>query len=307
MSMVLIQFNENYTNNEKTSNVGRNNTVTIGQKAKEARKKFESIWGGREEIMTKVGSILSSGIIDAGGRNVTILLHKNGQNKMRNIVGLMMFTQYWFWYPYLHFLSLSFEPTAIIALNSSLKMPKLRMKSNAPPNLFAYPAPAKIPEKQVVKSAPMAELSLTAKAKAREARKRRKSEPFQNQGATPIQTPSTGQANATATSDQFPPSLSDEDKSKKQEEEKKQEQEPLFEIIENPARVTLAQLKHITFDVEQDKYEPVKEQDSHNLEIGIMLLKRMNLNDKEDLVELKNTTAEDDLPEPEPPAPFEWN
>jgi hypothetical protein len=31
-------------------------------------------------------------------------------------VGMMMWTQYWYWYPLLHFLSLSFQPTAIIGL-----------------------------------------------------------------------------------------------------------------------------------------------------------------------------------------------
>lgn len=257
--------------------------------------------------MTKVGSVLSSGIIDAGGRNVTILLHKNGQNKMRNIVGLMMFTQYWFWYPYLHFLSLSFEPTAIIGLNSSLKMPKFRMKSNARPSLFAYPAPAKTPEKQVVKSTPIAELSLTAKAKARDARRRRKSEPQGVASATNTPAPTTaGTQDNVASGDQFPSTL-DEEQAKKQEEKKQEPEEPQFEIVDNPARVSLPQLKHITFDVDQDKFVPVKQQDNHTLEIGIVLLKRVNENEGEDLVELKNTTAEDDLPEPEPPAPFEWN
>jgi 26S proteasome regulatory subunit RPN2 C-terminal domain len=41
-------------------------------------------------------------------------------------------------------------------------------------------------------------------------------------------------------------------------EKKKKEPEPQFEIKENPARVTLAQLPHVTFDTPDARYAPVK-------------------------------------------------
>jgi len=47
---------------------------------------------------------------------------------------------------------------------------------------------------------------------------------------------------------------------KKKEEEKKEEEkkpEDNFEILHNPARVTPAQLKYITFDIDE-RYAPVK-------------------------------------------------
>jgi 26S proteasome regulatory subunit N2 len=292
LALVLMQFNENAVSkpNQKTP--------VIGQKVRDTRKKFESVWGGREEIMTKMGAILASGIIDAGGRNVTVLLHKNGHNKMRNIVGLMLFTQYWFWYPYLHFLSLSFEPTAIIGLNSSLKMPKWQFKSNARPSLFSYPAPVKLPEKQTVKTAPTAELSLTAKAKAREARKKKRNanEPF---------TPASA---LTATPTPSFPHPADQSKDFTEEEKKpedKKEEEPLLQVLENPSRVTPQQIRYLSFDTDQAKYLPIKFE-HHGLELGIVLLKHLKSDEKEEFVEMKNTTSEDNLPEPEAPAPFEW-
>ena len=33
------------------------------------------------------------------------------------VVGMLVFTQYWYWFPLSHFLSLAFQPTAIIGLN----------------------------------------------------------------------------------------------------------------------------------------------------------------------------------------------
>lgn len=60
-----------------------------------------------------------------GGRNVTISLQsRTGHTHMPSVVGLLVFTQFWFWFPLSHFLSLAFTPTAIIGLNKDLKVPK---------------------------------------------------------------------------------------------------------------------------------------------------------------------------------------
>lgn len=58
-----------------------------------------------------------------GGRNVTISLQsRTGHTHMPSVVGLLVFTQFWFWFPLSHFLSLAFTPTAIIGLNKDLKV-----------------------------------------------------------------------------------------------------------------------------------------------------------------------------------------
>lgn len=41
-----------------------------------------------------------------------------GFPKLGACAGMLIFTQYWFWYPYLHFLNLSFSTCALIGLNS---------------------------------------------------------------------------------------------------------------------------------------------------------------------------------------------
>ena len=58
-----------------------------------------------------------------GGRNTTVSLQSRaGQNHMPSIVGLFVFSQFWYWFPLSHFLSLSFTPTCMIGLNNNLKV-----------------------------------------------------------------------------------------------------------------------------------------------------------------------------------------
>lgn len=51
------------------------------------------------------------------------LQSRTGHTHMPSVVGLLVFTQFWFWFPLSHFLSLAFTPTAIIGLNKDLKVP----------------------------------------------------------------------------------------------------------------------------------------------------------------------------------------
>lgn len=74
-----------------------------------------------EDGMAKFGATLAQGVIDAGGRNVSLTLrNKNGLNNVKAIVGVALFNQFWYWFPMTHFLSLAFTPTAIIGLNKDL-------------------------------------------------------------------------------------------------------------------------------------------------------------------------------------------
>ena len=121
-----------------------------------------------EDTMSKMGAILASGILDAGGRNVTIrLLSKTKHDKVTAVVGLAVFSQFWYWYPLIYFISLAFSPTAFIGLNYDLKVPKFEFLSHAKPSLFEYPKPTTVPTTTSAVKLPTAVLSTSAKAKAR--------------------------------------------------------------------------------------------------------------------------------------------
>mmetsp|Transcript_9967 Transcript_9967/g.33256 ORF Transcript_9967/g.33256 Transcript_9967/m.33256 type:complete len:702 (+) Transcript_9967:430-2535(+) len=118
-----------------------------------------------EDTMTKFGAIVATGLLDAGGRNVTIgLTSRTGNKIMPAIVGMGIFSHFWFWHPLLLFVSLAFTPTAAIGLNADLRMPQWRFKSGAPPSAFAYPPPTSNEKKEVASTVATASLSTTAKA-----------------------------------------------------------------------------------------------------------------------------------------------
>lgn len=122
-----------------------------------------------EDALAKFGATLAQGIIDAGGRNVTISLEHSRMNTLNNkaIVGLAIFVQSWYWYPLAHFLCLSFVPTSITGVRGDLKVPKFQLSCHVKPEVFEYPPKTEeLKEKQPEKMA-TAVLSTTAKAKAR--------------------------------------------------------------------------------------------------------------------------------------------
>ena len=85
-------------------------------KVKEFRTMYSKVISDKhDDVMAKFGAILSQGIIDAGGRNVTVSLQsRTGHTNMKAVVGMLVFTQYWYWFPLSHFLSLAFSPRYVI-------------------------------------------------------------------------------------------------------------------------------------------------------------------------------------------------
>ena len=127
-----------------------------------------------EDVMAKFGAILAQGIIDAGGRNVTVSLQsRTGHTSMLGVVGMLVFTQYWHWFPLSHFLSLAFQPTAVIGLNSNLDMPVMKLKSSAKPSVYGYPANLEEKKKEDKEKVTTAVLSITNKQKKKEAEKKK--------------------------------------------------------------------------------------------------------------------------------------
>lgn len=176
-------------------------------RVEKVRKLFaDKIGDKHEDIMAKLGACLASGIIDAGGRNCTIRPQSvAGHTDMTAVVGLAVFTQYWYWHPLAHFLCLAFTPTALIGLNKDLKvlplpvmanltaqlqMPVFSFRSNAPPSLFAYPPKVQPPAAKAPTKLRTAELSTTKKAKIRQRQKDKEKEgkPTDSTAPTPMET-----------------------------------------------------------------------------------------------------------------------
>ncbi|KAL5998534.1 26S proteasome non-ATPase regulatory subunit 1 A [Asimina triloba] len=216
-----------------------------------------------EDTMSKMGAILASGILDAGGRNVTIrLLSKTKHDKITAVVGLAVFSQFWYWYPLIYFISLSFSPTAFIGLNYDLKAPKFEFISHAKPSLFEYPRPTTPPTTASTVKLPTAVLSTSAKAKAR-AKKEADQKAAEKQAEEASSGSSSGKGGSKANEKEGDSMQVDSPA------EKKAEAEPSFEILTNPARVVPAQEKYIRF-MEGSRYMPVKLAPS-----GFVLLKDM--------------------------------
>jgi len=123
----------------------------------------------RVPVMAKMGAILGTGILDAGGRNCVISLRSPaGFSKMSAIIGMALFQQHWYWYPCVHMLSLSLTPTALIGLNRDLKMPTtFSVQCSAKRKMFAYPPLLRVKKVEKKKRVETVELSTTAKAMAK--------------------------------------------------------------------------------------------------------------------------------------------
>ncbi|KAA6353279.1 MAG: putative 26S proteasome non-ATPase regulatory subunit 1, partial [Streblomastix strix] len=64
------------------------------------------------EKITKFGAQLGLGIMNAGGRNMSLRLFADQKTpRLSAIAGLSLFTQYWYWHAYSLFLAFALHPT----------------------------------------------------------------------------------------------------------------------------------------------------------------------------------------------------
>eukprot|EP00158_Paraphelidium_tribonemae_P008041 Partr_v1_DN28445_c2_g2_i1_m41566 putative 26S proteasome len=272
-SMILIQ---------------QNDTNSYAQKYRTTFTKVIS--AKHEDPLAKFGAVLASGIIDAGGRNVTIRLVKDGHLQMTSVVGVALFMQFWWWFPCTHFLSLSLTPTCLIGLNKDLAIPKFECISNAKPSVYAYPAPVQPKKDDKVEKVATVVLSTTAKAKARAKKTEKKDDQMETDST--VASPTTPTATTAA-----------EEETPKPKENEKPKVEPVFTKLENMARVVPSQVAVVAFPKES-RYVPVK----RNLSSGILILKDLRPTEKEELLEFStpNVSAVEEEKEAPPPEPFEY-
>merc|ERR1712157_652440 len=100
-----------------------------------------------------------------------------GFTKMSSAIGMALWLQHWHWFPMMHMFSLALTPTFTIGLNKDLKYPKsFEIQCNSKPSAFAYPKKLEEKKEEKKKRVETVMLSITAKEKARQARKRAKEE-----------------------------------------------------------------------------------------------------------------------------------
>lgn len=267
-------------------------------KVKDFRQLYSKVINDKhDDVMAKFGAILAQGIIDGGGRNVTISLQsRTGHTNMAAVVGMLVFTQYWYWFPLAHFISLAFTPTCIIGLNADLKMPKMEFKSNAKPSTYGYPAPLEEKKEREREKVTTAVLSITAKAKKKEAEKKEKEEKMDVDDEKPEESKEKKEEPKENKD-------SKKEKSMKEDDGEKREPEPNFEMLSNPARVMKQQLKVIQMP-EGSRYTPLKD-----INIGgIIMMNNSKKTEQEELVEpvVAGGPKLEDEEEPDPPEPFEY-
>lgn len=315
-------------------------------KVKDFRQLYHKVVSDKhDDVMAKLGAILAQGILDAGGRNVTVALtSRTGHVNMAGVVGMLVFTQFWYWFPLAHFLSLALSPTCLIALTGELKMPRLQIRSGAKPSMFAYPPPLEEKKEREREKVTTAVLSITAKARRREAHSGKESpvpaatsdtmevdeEPSTSTAAKKEEAPTAGteeakkegtdapagtetKADSKADSKADPKADSKADSKAESKTESKTEPkaevkakpEPNFELLSNPARVVKPQLKLLSMP-EGSRYRPIKD-----ITIGgIIMVTDTKSSEEEELVEPVSaggpTAENDEGDEPEAPEPFQY-
>ncbi|KAL8980632.1 MAG: hypothetical protein Q9205_004340 [Flavoplaca limonia] len=278
LSMIMVQQNE--VMNPKVTTIRK----TL----------MKAITDRHEDAMTKFGSAIALGIIDAGGRNCTISLQtQTGNLNMAGIVGMAVFTQYWYWFPLTHFLSLSFAPTAVVGLDQDLEIPSFKFHSATRPSLFDYPPEQEAKQEDAPEKVKTAVLSTTAQAKRRaqkkEKQQRRESMDIDQTPTTPktatlgdkmeLDEPA-GKAEDNQEAEKSDGEKKVEGESSPESAKKKMEKEKVGYQLENMSRVLPAQRKFISFP--DGRYRPVKKPTG-----GVVLLTDTTPSEPKSLMELK--------------------
>lgn len=287
-----------------------------GKKIKSFREKLANTLKDKHQTtLTKMGAILATGIIDAGGRNCTFDFgSKNGFTKLTSAVGAALWLQHWYWFPMMHMLSLAVTPTYTIGLNKDFKFPKsFEIHCAAKPSAFAYPKPLEEKKKEEKKRVETVTLSTTAKNKARLARKKAKEE-GESGGASEAMEESLSEEKSQEESEEKEAVREEAGESMevddtKEEEggtegskiKKKREPEPTSFRLSNPCRITKAQAEACVFDLNQ-RYRPIHQEEKP---CGVIIVTDSTPGEEEDLGTVKPPSIESE-DEADAPEPFEW-
>ncbi|KAI5191572.1 26S proteasome regulatory subunit N2 [Nematocida sp. AWRm77] len=71
----------------------------------------------------RFGALLGRALIDACGRNGVLSIYgMSGDVSLRSICGAVLFSQYWYWYPLVPFITLCMRPTLLLAVDTDLEL-----------------------------------------------------------------------------------------------------------------------------------------------------------------------------------------
>lgn len=267
-----------------------------------------------EDAVAKFGAALAQGIIDAGGRNVTISLQHNqmGNLNMKAVVGLAVFTQYWYWFPLTHFLSLSFTPTTIVGVKEDLYVPDFDFVSSAKPKLFAYPP--KIEEASETKPEKLetAILSTTNRVRTRAkklSKAKEKKEAVDSKKPT-IKTETDDKMeideekrdSSVIAATPASTTASTSEGSKETIEKVPTKSGRKYNKVENMSRVVPAQLKYISFE-ENSRYVPVRKLRGSG---GVVIVKDLKPDEPAEMIVTVRQKAEEESGEAPLPRPFTY-
>ena len=286
------------------------------RKIKTFRDKLASLISDKHQTtLTKMGAILSTGLLDVGGRNCALSLgSRNGFTKMTSAAGLVLWLQHWHWYPLMHMLSLAVTPTVTIGLNKNFKYPKkFEIVCHGKPSAFAHPKKLEEKKEEKKKRVETVALSTTAKNMARIARKRAKEEAESGEvsgddevmevdkkeeeskeDGTGLKAAVEGSEHMDVDGEDATQAAAVENKPKK-----KREPEPTSFRISNPSRITTAQADVCVFDLSQ-RYRPIRPEEKP---YGVIMLTDSTPSEEDDVGAVKTPAQED---EADPPEPFEW-
>eukprot|EP00056_Hartaetosiga_gracilis_P005344 m.83845 g.83845 ORF g.83845 m.83845 type:complete len:957 (-) comp12136_c0_seq1:91-2961(-) len=290
------------------------------------RKKLQEAIKDKHEIsMVRFGATMAQSILEAGGRNVTVqLVREGGQLNGPALAGMLVFTQFWFWFPFSFFLSLAFTPTALIFLNGKLEMPELKFVSNAPPSTYAYPKMMEPPKEKERGKVEKAVLSISnkktrrtlssigdfelEKKKEEEEKKEKEKKTKKEEGEDDDdddEDEEMGDNDVIAEDESAMDTSEDNDGKKKDKKKrrKKKKEEEKFEMLSNPARVVKEQLKVISIP-EESRYKPVAEMHGR-----VIVLRDTTPEEKETIIQVSKIEASSITAgsEVDPPPPFTFN
>ncbi|CAR21235.1 proteasome regulatory particle base subunit RPN2 [Lachancea thermotolerans CBS 6340] len=267
-------------------------TEKTNSKVKDINDLFLNVVSNKhQEGLAKFGACVAQGIMNAGGRNVTIQLENvdMGTLDTKAVIGLAMFSQFWYWFPLAHFLSLSFTPTSIIAVRGQdLSIPAFKFNCHTRPDVFEYPPMYEENTDKNVEKVATAVLSTTAKAKAR-AKKTKKD------GKDTVEEKPRRESKSE---------LKPETKEEEKKLEPDQKDDAPFKIkytnkpyqIENASRVVPQQLKYIAFSKE-DRFVPVRKFKGSN---GVIVVFDKTPDEPAELIKTTKQKKDVDAPLPTP-------